>query len=357
MELINDYTYAIACLTSMGLRLTPADRMEAHNSEYFHLQATSAETNALNIAASLGENCLVMTKFVRDHPFALFIQRQLRARNLNYTGAEVEQGDPWGYRHQINIADSGYGLRGPKVWNDRAGEVGRTLSADEFDLDSIFKKERVGIFHITGLIAALSPSTTECCIQLAKAAKSQGSLVSFDLNYRESFWSGRKEELTKAFAALASLSDILIGNEEDFQLCLGLKGPASGGKDLANKIDDYQALLEQVQACYPNAKIIASTLREVLSANEHLWGACLFSEGTHSVVAPRPIQVYDRIGGGDAFSGGLLYGILKGWDPEKCLSFGWACGALAVASLNDYAEPVSENQVWNIFAGNARIDR
>ncbi len=353
----DNYRYAIACPTSMGVRITPEDRMPVQNSTRFYLQTTSAETNVLNVSSSLGEPCLALTKFVEGSPVSALIQAQLRARNISYEGISVPQGGPWGYRHQFNIADSGYGLRAPRVWNDRAGEVGRTLSAEDFDLDRIFAEEGVGILHVSGLIAAMSPETTKCCLAIARAAKEQGTLISFDLNYRASFWEGREEELSKAFAELASISDILIGNEEDFQLCLGFKGPEAGGKDISSKIENFKGMITQVKETYPDAKIFATTLREVVSANEHLWGAILLSKDQWYVEEPRPIQIMDRIGGGDAFSGGLLYGILKGWEPEKCLQFAWASGALVTTSLNDYAEPADEKQIWDIYAGNARVQR
>ena len=229
--------YALACPTSMGVRITPENRMAVQNSNTFYMQATSAESNVLNVASSLGRECLVLTKFVKDSPVADLIKRQLRARNIRFEGLDVEQGGPWGYRHQFNIADSGFGLRAPRVWNDRAGEVGRTLSIDDFDVERIFGQEGVGILHLSGLIAAMSHETTECCLALAKAAKQYGTLVSFDLNYRATFWKGREEELAEAFSEIASLADVLIGNEEDFQLCLGFQGPETGGKDLASKIN------------------------------------------------------------------------------------------------------------------------
>ena len=267
--------YAVACVTSMGVRITPPDRMAVHNSDLFRLQATSAETNVLNVASSLGQECLALTKFVKGSPIAEFIKRQLRARNIRYEGVEVEQGDPWGYRHQFNIADSGFGMRAPRVWNDRAGEVGRTLSIEDFDVARIFGREGVGILHISGLIAAMSPETTQCCLALAKAARQYGTLVSFDLNYRATFWKGREAELSAAFHEIASCADILVGNEEDFQLCLGFKGPEAGGRELAAKIDSFKAMIMQVRERYPNARMFATTLRQVLSANEHLWGAIL----------------------------------------------------------------------------------
>ena len=349
--------YAIACVTSMGVRITPADRMAVHNSNSFYLQATSAETNVLNVSSSLGRECLALTKFVEGSPIAAFIKAQLRARNIAYEGLDVPQGGPWGYRHQFNIADSGFGLRAPRVWNDRAGEVGRTIRPEDFDLERIFKTEGVAILHLSGLIAAMSPETTETCLKLAEAARQNGTLVSFDLNYRATFWKGREEELREAFHRIASAADILVGNEEDFQLCLGFNGPEAVGKDLKSKIASFQAMIDQVREKYPQAVAYATTLRQVVSANEHLWGALLWADGKWYVEEPRPIPVMDRIGGGDGFSGGLLYAVLKGWEPEKWLQFGWASGVLAASSLNDYAEPADEKQIWDIYAGNARVQR
>jgi len=351
------YRYALACPTSMGVRITPENRMAVHNSNMFYMQCTSAETNVLNVTSSLGKTCLALTKFVEGSPIADFIRSELRSRNIHYEGKEVPQGGPWGYRHQFNIADSGFGMRAPRVWNDRAGEVGRTLCAEDFDIPRIFGEEGVGILHISGLIAAMSPETTKCCLELAKAAKQYGTLVSFDLNYRATFWKGREEELGKAFHELASCADILVGNEEDFQLCLGFQGPEAGGKDLTSKIENFKQMIMQVKEKYTNAKVFATTLRQVISANEHLWGAIMLADDQWFIEEPRPIQVMDRIGGGDGFTGGLLYGILQNWEPEKWVKFGWATGVLAVSSLNDYAEPADEKQVWDIYAGNARVQR
>ena len=341
----------------MGVRICPAEGQPVAASDVFRMQATSAETNVASIASYLGMPVKVLTTFVKGSPIAAFIKQNLRSRGMTFEGKEVEQGGPWGYRHQFNIADSGFGLRAPRVWNDRAGEVGRTLSIEDFDVDHIFGQEGVGILHLSGLIAAMSHETTECCLALAKAAKQYGTLVSFDLNYRATFWKGREEELSKAFHEIASCADVLIGNEEDFQLCLGFKGPEAGGKDLSSKIESFKGMISQVQEKYPNAKMFATTLRQVVSANEHLWGAILLADGKWYVEQPREIQVLDRIGGGDGFSGGLLYGVLNDWEPEKCLQFGWASGVLAASSLNDYAEPADEKQVWDIYKGNARVQR
>lgn len=349
--------YAIACPTSMGVRITPANRECVHTSNMFYMQATSAESNVLNIASSLGDECLVLTKFVKNSPISKFIKSELMSRNIRFEGVETEQGGPWGYRHQFNIADSGFGMRGPRVWNDRTGEVGRTLNIDEFDVARIFGEEGVTILHISGLIAALSPETSEFCEKLAIAAKGYGTKISFDLNYRASFWEGREQELRRTFRGIASLADVLVGNEEDFQLALGIKGPEAGGVELKSKLEGFKSMIAEAEKQFPNAKLFATTLRQALSANAHLWGAIVYSGGKWAVEEPREIPVLDRIGGGDGFTGGLLYGILKGWDSEKCMRFGWATGALAATTLNDYASPVDEEQVWAIYNGNARVKR
>ncbi len=357
LNIRKNFRYAIACPTSMGVRITPDNRMAVHNSNHFYMQATSAESNVLSVSSALGKECLVLTKFVKGSPIAQFIKNDLRSRNIAYEGVDVDQGGPWGYRHQFNIADSGFGLRAPRVWNDRAGEVGRTLSADEFDLERIFGEEGVGMLHISGLIAAMSEQTTQFCLAIAKAAKEHGTLVSFDLNHRATFWKGREEELHQAFHQIASVADVLVGNEEDFQLCLGFKGPEAGGKDLSSKIESFKAMIMQVKEKYSNAKVFATTLRQVISANDHLWGAIMLAGDEWCVEEPRPIQVMDRIGGGDGFTGGVLYAIYSGIQPSDWVKFGWASGVMAASSLNDYAEPADEKQIWDVYAGNARVQR
>ena len=337
----------------MGVRLTPAGRQPAHAGGLFALQATSAETNVASVSSFLGLPVKVLTAFVKGHPFAAFIRSDLLGRGMAVEGPELPQGGPWGLRHQINIADSGAGARGPRVWNDRAGEAGRELRAEDFDLERIFGEERVEIMHLSGLIAAIAP---DFCLALTEAALKHGTRISFDLNYRASFWKGREAELRETFLRIASSAEILIGNEEDFQLCLGVEGPAAGGKDLSSKTDAFLEMISRVRALFPRVSLIATTLREVLDAETHLWGVVVDSSRP-VVIPPRQIRVLDRIGGGDGFVGGLLYGVLKGWDIERCAQFGWAAGALAVSLETDYARPADEEQVWSIWEGNARVSR
>jgi 2-dehydro-3-deoxygluconokinase len=357
MELRNNCRYALVVPSSMGIRITPPSGQPAHCASSMFIQATSAETNVASVVSFLGLPVKVLTTFVKGSPIAQFIKDNLQSRHMDYEGVDVPQDGPWGYRHQFNIADSGYGSRGPRVWNDRAGEVGRTLNVKDFDLERIFGADGVQIVHLSGLIAALSPETGQFCLELARAANKHGTRISFDLNYRASFWKGREQELAAIFAEIAGASDILVGNEEDFQLCLGVEGPEAGGKGLTAKIDGFKAMIQRVKKAYPNASTFATTLREVVDTNHHLWGAIMAVGNDWHVVQPRDITVLDRIGGGDGFVGGMLYAILKGWQPEKWIQFAWASGALVATLLTDYAQPADEDQIWSIWKGNARVQR
>ena len=256
MELRQDAAWAMITPTSMGVRITPDNGQPVHSSRRFTMHATSAETNVASIASHLGLPVKVLTTFVEGSPIAQIIKSDLAARHMAYEGPEVPQGGAWGYRHQFNIADSGAGNRGPRVHNDRAGEVGRTLSVADFDLDRILGTEGAQILHLSGVIAALSPEASTFCLELARAAKRQGTRISFDINYRASFWEGREADLGAVFSEIAGVSDILIGNEEDFQLALGIAGPEAGGAGLTGKIDGFKEMIGRVQAAYPQRLLV-----------------------------------------------------------------------------------------------------
>ncbi len=357
IELRNNCKYALVIPTSMGTRLTPMNGQPFHCSDSFTMQATSAESNVGSVLSYLGLPVKILTAFVKGSPVSRFIKDNLAGRHMDYEGPEFEQASPWGVRHQINLADSGFGSRGPRVYNDRAGEVGRLLDVKYFDLERIFGNDGAQIVHMSGLIAALSKETSRFCLEIARAAKKHGTKISFDLNHRASFWKGRETELSEAFAEIASVSDILVGNEEDFQCCLGCEGPEPGGKDIAAKIENFQEMIGRVKEKYSNTSVFATTLREVISVNLHRWGAIVSHGKDWHVMEPREIHVLDRIGGGDGFVGGLLYGIVNKWDAEKCAQFAWASGALVTTFLTDYAQPADEKQIWSIWEGNLRVDR
>ena len=357
LELRKEFKYSLVIPTSIGVRITPVNSQPVQSTNMFQMQTTSAETNVASISSYLGLPVKVLTNFVKGSPISAFIKSNLSSRNMEFEGPDIPQGGPWGYRHQFNIADSGFGLRGPRVHNDRAGEVGRVLNVKDFDLERIFVKEGVQIVHLSGLVAALSPEASNFCLEIARFAKKHGTLISFDLNHRATFWEGRKEELRSTFTEIASLSDILIGNEEDYQLCLGVEGPAAGGENIEDTIGAFKGMILNVHKAFPNVSVFANTLREVISANEHLWGAIVYENERWHEAPLRKINVIDRIGGGDGFVGGLLYSILKGMEPEKWIQFAWASGALATTFLTDYAQPADEEVIWSIWEGNARVKR
>ncbi|MCK5130215.1 MAG: sugar kinase, partial [Clostridiales bacterium] len=344
MKLKKDFKYSLVIPTSMGVRITPVNGQPVHISDNFMMQVTSAESNVASVSSYLGLSVKVLTTFVKGSPIADKIKRDLRERFMEYEGKEVDAGGPWGYRHQINIADSGFGTRGPRVCNDRAGEVGRTLNVKDFNLNKLFGDDGVQILHLSGLIAALSPETGEFCLALAKEAKKHGTLISCDLNHRASFWEGREEELRDIFIQITQIADIMIGNEEDFQLCLGIKGPEAGGSDITAKIESFKGMIKNVKEVFASPSVIATTLRQVEHANLHNWGAIVWENDNWHTVEPKPIPVLDRIGGGDGFVGGMLYAILKGWSSEKWIQFGWANGALTTTLYSDYSQPADEEQ-------------
>ena len=357
MKLREDAVWSLVVPTSMGVRITPENRAPVHTADRYIMQATSAESNVASILSYLGEPAKVLTAFVKGSPISAMIKSDLGGRHLAWEGPELDQGDAWGLRHQFNIADSGFGNRAPRVWNDRAGEVGRELSVEQFDLEKLFDRDGVKILHLSGLIAALSPSTSKFCVELAKKARQSGTMVTMDLNYRATFWKGREEELRAAFTEIAENCDMLYGNEEDFQLCLGIPGPEAGGKSVEDEIEEFKEMIGRVKERFPNAHWIGTSLRQVLSANLHKWGILLWNDDEFYLAPLRDIDVMDRIGGGDGSVGGILYGIVNGWNVEQCAQFGWATGALAATSLKDYAAPADEKQVWDFWKGNARVQR
>ena len=300
----------------------------------------------------------MLTTFVKDSPIARFIKDNLASRHIDYEGREVEQGGPWGYRHQFNIADSGCGSRGPRVHNDRAGEVGRTLNVKDFDLDRIFGREGVQIVHLSGLIAALSPETGAFCLELARAAKKHGTRISFDLNHRASFWKNREEELRKIFREIAGMADILVGNEEDFQLCLGIEGPEAGGKGLADKIDSFKGMIERAKRAYPQRPRLrhdAPRGRQRQSPSlgrDHVGGPRLARRRSRG-----RSRCWTASAAATALSAACSTPSSKAGSRRSGSSSAGPRGALATTLLTDYAQPADEEQVWSIWKGNARVRR
>lgn len=343
--------YAIVSPTSLGIRITPTRFFPVFGSNEFFLQATSAESNTLSVPASLGLRVKALARFEEGDPVSELIRRDMHSRGIECEGPSVPNGGPWGERHPLNIAEQGFGLRGPRVCNDRSGELGRALSAEEFDLRRLFERDGAEILHLSGLVCSLSEETARFCLGLVKLAKDCGTKVSFDTNYRPSLWKGKEETLLCVFDEIASRSDILFGGDvllEKREHAAPFFGRTFASEE--DRIEGTEFLLRRTHEGYPDAEVLVSTMREVLSVNRHSFGAAACERGKITLLPPREMPVLDRIGGGDAFVGGFLYGTVKGWSMEEKLSFGCGCAAFVSGLQDDYGLPVSEEEIRNMQA-------
>jgi len=270
-------------------------------------------------------------------------------------------------------SDRGQGVRAPIVFYNRCNEAAEQLKPGSFDWNSILGAPgvpgvaRVRWFHSGGIFSSLSPTTAELVIQAMQAAKKAGAVVSFDLNYRAKLWAAAaaerglsaeqaSERAAQTLRKITSYVDVLVGNEEDLQKGLGLKGQDVEAK---GKLDPsaFLGMMESVVKDFPNIKAVATTLREVHSTNRHSWSAVLWMDGKSYQAPTTELDVYDRVGGGDGFAAGLFYGLLNGKDAEESLRLGWALGALLTTTPGDTAM-VSQDQVEALArGGSARIQR
>ena len=263
-------------------------------------------------------------------------------------------------RNGLNFTERGFGVRGALGISDRANTAASQLKPGDIDWDEIFGRRGSRWFHTGGIFAALSESTAEVVIEAVKAAKKYGTIVSYDLNYRASLWRdiGGKERAQDVNREIAPYIDVMIGNEEDFTACLGFE---VGNTDKALKkldLDGYRTMMNEVAATYPNFKVIATTLREVRSATVNDWSAMAWSEGRIVKSRAYPaLEIYDRVGGGDSFASGLIYGLLTTNDVEKAVNYGAAHGALAMTTPGD-TSMARLNEVENLMNnGSARVQR
>ncbi len=254
-------------------------------------------------------------------------------------------------------SDLGYGVRPPVVFYNRANEAGAMLKPGDFDWESIFSKG-VRWFHSGGIYAALSETTSELIIEAMKAAKTSGAVTSFDLNYRGKLWDsmGGLVQAQATFRKIVEYVDVLIGNEEDLQLGLGIKGPDIEKK---TKLDTsvFFEMMREVKRDYPNVKMVATTMREVESANRHQWSAVIWYGGDRAISPTCELQVIDRIGGGDGFASGLIFGLLDGRDLDEVVRLGWAHGALSTTFSGDVTMARLPEVEAFARGGSARVQR
>jgi 2-dehydro-3-deoxygluconokinase len=318
-----------------------------------------------NVAANLSRAFNLKTAIASamvDYPIGNKIANEVRKMGVTPFYKHYEFDGVRGPNMALVYSDRGKGLRAPVVFYNRSNEAASYLNTKSFNWNSIFSNN-IRWFHSGGIFSALGPDIPDTIIQGMKEAHKNGAIVSFDLNYREKLWASleKGDKSTKEFAQetlsrIVENVDVLFGNEEDLQLGLGLKGPDVGKKGELDSTSFY-AMMDEVTKKFPNIKAVATTMREVVSTNKHNWSAVLWYDGKGYQAPTTTLDVYDRVGGGDGFAAGLIYGLLDGRLPEEALRLGWAHGGLLTTFPGD-TTMANLKQVESLANGaNARIQR
>jgi 2-dehydro-3-deoxygluconokinase len=313
-----------------------------------------------NCAANLSDCFRLKTGIVSamvDYPIGDLIAERVRAMGVKPFYKHFQHDGVHGPNMATVYSDRGQGVRAPVVFYNRCNEAAAQLKAGDFNWKKIFGPG-VRWFHSGGIFAALSPTTSGLIIEAMKAAKAAGAVTSFDLNYRAKLWNaaGGPDRAQDVLDRIVKHVDVLVGNEEDLQLGLGIPGPAVHA---ASSLDPgaFLSMTGDVKKKYPRVQIVATTLREVHSANRHRWGAVAWAGGRTFVSPACELEVLDRVGGGDGFAAGFFYGLLSGESLQEAVNLGWAHGALLTTFPGDTTMATLE-QV-NAFAkgASARIQR
>ncbi len=311
---------------------------------------------AANLADCFGMRTGIATAMV-DYPIGDLIAERVRAMGVKPFYKHFKHNGVNGPNMATVYSDRGQGVRAPVVFYNRANEAAAQLKPGDFDWKTIFAGG-VRWFHSGGIFAALSETTGEVIIEGMKAARAAGAVISFDLNYRAKLWSlwGGEERAQSIVKRIVENVDVLVGNEEDLQLGLGIPGPEVAAK---SKLDPsaFLGMIDQVIQKFPQIKVVATTLREVHSTNRHRWGAVAWIDGKTYVSPICDLDVYDRVGGGDGFASGLFYGLLTGEPEQEAVNLGWAHGALLTTFPGDTTMATADQVRAFAKGGSARIQR
>ena len=311
---------------------------------------------AANLADCFGLKTGIATAMV-DYPVGDMIADRVKAMGVKPFYKHFKHNGVNGPNMATVFSDRGQGVRPPVVFYNRSNEAGGLLKPGDFDWQQIFAGG-VRWFHSGGIFAALSETTPEIIIEGMRAAKAAGAIVSFDLNYRAKLWNiiGGPKRAVEVLGRILQYVDVLVGNEEDLQMGLGIPGPEVAAK---SKLDPtaFFGMMDQVTAKLPQIKIVATTLREVHSTNRHSWSAVAWINGKTYIAPTTELDVYDRVGGGDGFASGLFYGLLSGLEPDEALRLGWAHGALLTTFPGDTTMANLEQVRALAAGGSARIQR
>lgn len=313
-----------------------------------------------NVAANLA-NCFRLKTGIAsamvNYPIGQLIDERVKLMGVKPFYKTFEHNGVNGPNMATIYSDRGFGARAPVVFYNRANEAGAQLKPGDFYWSEIFSGG-VRWFHSGGIFAALSETTGELIIEGMKAAKAAGAVVSFDLNYRAKLWNiwGGVEQANSVLSRIVENVDVLVGNEEDLQLGLGIPGPEVASKSKLDPVAFF-GMIEHVTNAYPNIKVIATTLREVISVNRHRWSAVAWIEGETFQAPTCEIEVFDRVGGGDGFASGFFFGLLTGETPQNALNLGWAHGALLTSFPGDTTMATLDQVSAFAKGGSARIQR
>ena len=321
------------------------------------LHVSGGEFNtAANLADCFRLKTAVVTAMV-NYPIGDMVAERVRAMGVRPFYKWFEHNGVNGPNIAAVYSDRGYGLRAPAVFYNRCNEAAAQLRPGDFDWKEVFKGG-VRWFHSGGIFAALSETTCELIVEALKAAKEAGAVTSFDLNFREKLWniSGGHTRAVDVVARIVENVDVLVGNEEDLQKGLGIPGPEVAA---TSKLDPtaFFGMIDRVVTKHPQVRIVATTLREVHSTNRHSWGAVAWIDGETYVSPTAELDVLDRVGGGDGFASGFIYGLLASEPPEQALKLGWAHGALLTTFPGDTTMATLEQVRAFAKGGSARIQR
>ena len=313
-----------------------------------------------NVAANLSDCFRLKTGVataMADYPVGDLIAERVRAMGVTPFYKHFKHDGVHGPNMATVYSDRGHGVRAPVVFYNRCNEAAAQLKPGDFNWREIFAGG-VRWFHSGGIFAALSATTGEVIIEGMKAAKAAGAVVSFDLNFREKLWNiwGGQQRAVDVVARIVEHVDVLVGNEEDLQKGLGIPGPEVAA---SSKLDPstFIAMIDAVIRKHPKVKIVATTLREVESANSHRWGAVAWVDGQTFVSPTCELNVLDRVGGGDGFASGFIYGLLTDESPEEAVKLGWAHGALLTTFPGDTTMATIDQVRSFAKGGSARIQR
>ncbi len=313
-----------------------------------------------NVAANLA-NCFrlktgVISAMVK-YPIGELIAERVRLMGITPFYKYFEHNGVNGPNMATIYSDRGFGVRAPVVFYNRANEAGAQLKPGDFNWDEIFSNG-IRWFHSGGIFAALSETTGELIVEGMKAAKAAGAVTSFDLNYRAKLWNiwGGLEKAQDVMRRIVENVDVLVGNEEDLQLGLGIPGPEVEKK---SKLDPsiFLGMIDRVIDKHPQIKVVATTLREVHTTAHHSWGAVAWIDGQTYISPTAELHIYDRVGGGDGFASGFFYGLLTGEEPQGAVNLGWAHGALLTTFPGDTTMATVEQVRAFAQGGSARIQR